>query len=148
LPSEKCEVSSLGLGLELPGLSLGFYDKVSVLVSSWNLSQVSVLEVTVSTTSLLVSTKQSEHTKRMQMHLQNVVHLQKQPVLTTASLAPCVYLQDFSKQVASWSYGLSTGLVHVKTSAVFNTYCMCSTWLKPCSVIYVMGRGEQPLLWK
>jgi len=28
LPSEKCEVSSLGL--ELPGLGLGFYDKVSV----------------------------------------------------------------------------------------------------------------------
>jgi len=41
-----------GLGLELPGLGLGFYDKVSV--SSRNLSQVlvSVLEVTVSTTSL------------------------------------------------------------------------------------------------
>jgi len=41
-----------GLGLELPGPSLGFYDKVSVSVSSRNLSQVSVLEVTVSTTSL------------------------------------------------------------------------------------------------
>ena len=39
-----------GLGLELPGLGLGFYDKVSV--SSRNLSQVSVSEVTVSTTSL------------------------------------------------------------------------------------------------
>ena len=37
-----------GLGLELPGLGLGFYDKVSV--SSRHLSQVS--EVTVSTTSL------------------------------------------------------------------------------------------------
>jgi len=44
---KKFEVSSLGL--ELPGL--GFYDKVSV--SSRNLSQVSVSEVTVSTTSLL-----------------------------------------------------------------------------------------------
>jgi len=45
----------LSLGLELPGLCLGFYDKVSVSVSSRNLSQVSVsvLEVTVSTTSLL-----------------------------------------------------------------------------------------------
>jgi len=42
-----------GLGLELPGLGLGFYDKVSVSVSSRNLSQVSVSEVTVSTTSLL-----------------------------------------------------------------------------------------------
>jgi len=45
-----------GLGLELPGLGrgLGFYDKVSV--SSRNLSQVSVsvLEVTVSTTSLKI----------------------------------------------------------------------------------------------
>jgi len=57
LPSEKCEVSSLGL--ELPGLGLGlglgFYDKVSVSVkvSSRNLSQVSVSEVTVSTTSLI-----------------------------------------------------------------------------------------------
>ena len=41
-----------GLGLELPGLGLGlgFYDKVSV--STRNLSQVSVSEVTVSTTSL------------------------------------------------------------------------------------------------
>jgi len=37
-------------GLELPGLGLGFYDKVSV--SSRNLSQVSVSEVAVSTTSL------------------------------------------------------------------------------------------------
>jgi len=27
LPLEKREVSSLGLGLELPGLGLGFYDK-------------------------------------------------------------------------------------------------------------------------
>jgi len=45
-------VRSRGLGLELPGLGLGigFYDKVSV--SSRNLSQVSVSEVTVSTTSL------------------------------------------------------------------------------------------------
>jgi len=50
ITSEKCEISSLGLGLELPGLGLGFYDKVSV--SSRNLSQVSVSEVTVSTTSL------------------------------------------------------------------------------------------------
>jgi len=50
LPSENCEVSSLGL--ELPGLGLGFFDKVSV--SSRNLSQVQVSEVTVSTTSLLV----------------------------------------------------------------------------------------------
>ena len=39
-----------GLGLGLPGLGLGFYDKVSV--SSQNLSQVSVSEVTISTTSL------------------------------------------------------------------------------------------------
>jgi len=48
LPSEKCEVSSL----KLPGhgLSLGFYDKLSV--SSRNLSQVSVSDVTVSTTLL------------------------------------------------------------------------------------------------
>ena len=50
--SQKCEFS--GLGLELPGLSLGlgFYDKVSV--SSQNLSQVSVSvsEVTVLATSL------------------------------------------------------------------------------------------------
>ena len=44
-----------GLGLELPGLSLGFYDKVSVLVSFRNLSQVSVSEVAVSTTSLIIS---------------------------------------------------------------------------------------------
>jgi len=51
LPSEKCEVSSLGL--ELPGVGLGFYDKVSVSVSSRNLSQVSVSKVTVSTTSLI-----------------------------------------------------------------------------------------------
>ena len=43
-----------GLGLELPSLGLGFYDKVSV--SSRNLSQVSVSEVTVSTTSLVDST--------------------------------------------------------------------------------------------
>jgi len=50
LPSEKCEVSSLGLELPLPGLGLGFNDKVSV--SSRNLSSVS--EVTVSTTSLYV----------------------------------------------------------------------------------------------
>jgi len=42
-----------GLGLELPGLGLDFYDKVSV--SSRNLSQVSVSEVTVSTKSLLHS---------------------------------------------------------------------------------------------
>ena len=45
-----------GLGLELPGfgLGLGFYNKVTVSVSSRNLSQVtaSVSEVTVSTTSL------------------------------------------------------------------------------------------------
>ena len=46
---EKREVSSLGL--ELPGLGLDVYDKVSV--SSRNLSQISVSEVTVSTTSLL-----------------------------------------------------------------------------------------------
>ena len=39
-----------GLGLELPGLGLGFYDKVSV--SSRNMSQVSVSEVMVSNTSL------------------------------------------------------------------------------------------------
>jgi len=45
--SFKCEVSSLGLGLELPGLGLGLdlYDKVSV--SSRNLGQVSVAEITV-----------------------------------------------------------------------------------------------------
>jgi len=42
-----------GLGLELPGLSLGFYDTISV--SSRNLNQVSVSEVTISTTSLLIS---------------------------------------------------------------------------------------------
>jgi len=41
-----------GLGLELPGLGLGFYDKV--LVSSRNLCKVSISEVTVSTTSLLI----------------------------------------------------------------------------------------------
>ena len=48
-----------GLGLELPGLGLclDFYDKVSVSVSSRNLSQVSVSEVTVSTTSLLLRFK-------------------------------------------------------------------------------------------
>jgi len=42
-----------GLGLELPGLGLCFYDKVSV--SSRNLSQVSVSvsDVTVLTTSLV-----------------------------------------------------------------------------------------------
>jgi len=39
-----------GLDLKLSGLGLGFYDKVSV--SSQNLSQVSVSEVAVSTTSL------------------------------------------------------------------------------------------------
>jgi len=49
IPSEKCEVSSPGLGLELPGLGLGFYDKVSV--SSRNLSQVS--EVTVSNSNVV-----------------------------------------------------------------------------------------------
>jgi len=49
-----CEVSRLGLGLEPPGLvlGLGFYGKVSVSVSSRNLSQVSVSEVTVSTAPL------------------------------------------------------------------------------------------------
>jgi len=31
----KCEVLSLGLSLELPGLGLGFYDKVSVTVSKF-----------------------------------------------------------------------------------------------------------------
>jgi len=45
----------LGLGLELPGLGLGFYDKVSVLVSSRNLSQVSVSEVAFSTKSLVAT---------------------------------------------------------------------------------------------
>jgi len=46
-----------GLGLELPGLGLGlvFYDKASV--SSRNLIQVSVSEVTVSTTSLLLASR-------------------------------------------------------------------------------------------
>ena len=39
-----------GLGLKHPGLRLGLYDKVSV--STRNLSQVLVSEVTVSTTSL------------------------------------------------------------------------------------------------
>jgi len=43
LPSEKCEVSSLGL--EFPGVGLGFYDKVSV--SFRNLGQVSVSEARV-----------------------------------------------------------------------------------------------------
>jgi len=52
LPAEKCEVSSLGHGLELPGLGLGFYDEVSVSVPSRNFSQVSVSEVTFSTTSM------------------------------------------------------------------------------------------------
>jgi len=41
------------------------------------------------------------------MHLQDVIHLQKQLVPTLANTASCVYLKDFSKQVASWSYGLS-----------------------------------------
>jgi len=43
-----------GLGLELLslGLSLGFYDKVLVSVLSRSLSQVSVSEVKISTTSL------------------------------------------------------------------------------------------------
>jgi len=50
LPAEKCEVSTLGHGLELPGLGLGFYDEVSV--PSRNFSQVSVSEVTFSTTSM------------------------------------------------------------------------------------------------
>jgi len=49
LPLEKREVSSLGF--KLPGLGLGFYDKVSV--SSRNLSQVSLSEITVLTTSLI-----------------------------------------------------------------------------------------------
>jgi len=57
----------LSLGLELPGFGLGFglgfYDKVSVSVSSRNLSQVlvSVSEVTVSTTSL-ISIFSAKHT--------------------------------------------------------------------------------------
>jgi len=46
---------SLGLVSKFePGLGLGFYDKVSISVSSRNLSHVSVSEVTVSTTSLAV----------------------------------------------------------------------------------------------
>jgi len=68
-----------------------------------------------------IQTRNLVSTKRMQMHLYDVMHLQRQLVLTTANLAPCVYLQEFSKQVPSWSYGVSTGLVHVKTIAVFIT---------------------------
>jgi len=41
----------------------------------------------------------------------------------------------FTKQVGqNKSYGVSTGLVHVKTIAVFITYF----WLKPCSATYAM----------
>jgi len=63
-----------GLGLELPGfgLGLGFYDKVSVSVSSRNWSQVSVSEITVSTTSLLATTNKALRlvlTKKSELNL-------------------------------------------------------------------------------
>jgi len=52
----------------------------------------------------------------------NVIHFQ---VPTSANLAPGVYLQAFTKQVASWSVQdvwHFPGLVHVKTIAVFITH--------------------------
>ena len=54
-----------GLGFELPGLGLGIYDKVSV--SSRNLSQVSVsvLEVTVSTASLVSAMLSKGHQQQL-----------------------------------------------------------------------------------
>jgi len=72
-----------------PGLGLGFYDKVSV--SSRNLSQVSVSEVTVSTTSLLmragVTKDQFQFTERW---------------FATCNIYNCLrqhYLQSISKNV-------------------------------------------------
>jgi len=41
------------------------------------------------------------------------------------NLDPGVYVQAFSKQVASWSaksYGVSPSVVHVKTIAIFITH--------------------------
>ena len=38
------------------------------------------------------------------MHLQDVIHLQKQLVPTLANTASCVYLKDFSKQVGRMAF--------------------------------------------
>jgi len=54
------------------------------------------------------------------------------------------YLQTFSKQFASdqlKSYSVSTGLVHIKTIAVFITRVQW-TWQKPCSAKYVVGNAS------
>jgi len=62
-------------------------------------------------------------------------------VPTNAYLAAGVYLQAFSKQVASWSTFKSYGVSPVLSMSSRLRYLlrMCSTWLKTCSTTYIVG---------
>ena len=87
-----------GLGLDLPGLGLGFYEKVSV--SSRNLSQVSVSEVTVSTTSLTVTFERACCTVNAVVESSMVINkCAKEVPFTTLTVEAMVHACENEKEI-------------------------------------------------